>query len=515
MKTLSFNVRAMLAVLALATSFLPASAEEVRQAPIPKGVTRVLSGTPPAGFGGGPVQLPTDFISDEQRAEIRKELAASVERLRSAGKLAARTPDVHPMFGWPLRIAPGLTDPGHHGISNFVDLDPNFPGFLLDYNCGTRSYDLDNGYNHSGSDLFTWPWGWRKMDRGEVQIVAAAPGQIIYRRDGNFDRNCGFGGGNWNAVYVLHADNSMAWYGHMKNGSVTSKQEGDFVNQGDYLGVVGSSGNSTGPHLHFEVYDSNSLLIEPWYGPCNNLNPESWWASQRPYIDSAVNQVTTGWAPANMPACPTQESSNAQSAFPLGATIYFTTYYRDQLDTQSSLYTVYRPDSSIAAQWSHSSNAPHYLASWWWWSIPMPAGEMQGTWRFTVEYESQLYERFFTYGSPAACGTVPETLSQGGALVLQKLGGSVRLTWGASCNPADTDYSVYEGAIGSFSSHSRLTCTTGNATTAVVTPAAGGRYFLVGTRNAAFESSLGLMGNGADRPVGVISCAPKFSLQCP
>jgi murein DD-endopeptidase MepM/ murein hydrolase activator NlpD len=185
-----------------------------------------------------------------------------------------------------------------------VDLDPNYPGFLLDYNCGTRTYDSGNGYNHQGTDFFLWPWGWRKLDRGEVQIVAAAPGQIIYRRDGNFDHNCVNNNSNWNAVYVQHADGSLAWYGHMKNGSVTKKLDGEFVNQGEYLGVVGSSGNSPYPHLHFEVYDANSSLIDPWSGPCNNLSPETWWASQRPYVDSAINQVTTGSAPVENPPCP-------------------------------------------------------------------------------------------------------------------------------------------------------------------------------------------------------------------
>ena len=128
--------------------------------------------------------------------------------------------------------------------------------------------------------------------------------------------------------------------------------------QGEYLGVVGSSGNSTGPHLHFEVYDAGSQLIEPWFGPCNNLNAESWWASQRPYYDSAVERVTTGAAAADFPACSTAETPNSRSAFGVGSTIYFTIYYRDQLLGQNTDYTIYRPDGSIYAQWSARSGFP-------------------------------------------------------------------------------------------------------------------------------------------------------------
>jgi murein DD-endopeptidase MepM/ murein hydrolase activator NlpD len=107
------------------------------------------------------------------------------------------------------------------------------------------------------------------MDSNDVEIVSAAAGTILYKSDGNFDRSCTFNNNNWNAVYVQHSDGSVAWYGHMKAGTLTTKNVGASVAQGEYLGVVGSSGNSTGPHLHFEVYDSGNNLIDPYAGTCN------------------------------------------------------------------------------------------------------------------------------------------------------------------------------------------------------------------------------------------------------
>jgi len=502
--------------LLFVTSFAhTARAAEPVSAPVPAGVTRVLAGAHPDGFGGGPVQGPRDLITDAQREGLWKAVEANVSRLRLTGKLAPNAPDAHPVFGWPLRMAFGVNDPGYHGISNFVDLDPSFAFVLLDYNCGNRTYDTDSGYNHAGSDLFTWPWSWRKMDRGEVEIVAAAAGQIVYHNDGNADRSCGFNNNDWNAVFIRHADGSTAWYGHMRNGSLTAKQVGDMVAQGEYLGVVGSSGNSTGPHLHFEVYDAVFNLIEPWAGPCNTLNAESWWSSQRPYYDSAVVRFTTGDGPPNFGVCPVAENPNAQSSFSLGATIYFTTYYRDQLITQSSLYTIYRPDASIFAQWSHSSPNPHEAASYWFWSFPIPAGEMAGIWRFKVEFESNAYERQFTVGSPATCGRVPDTSAQGEVVRIDKIATSIRLTWGVSCNSKDTDYTVYEGVLGNFTSHVAVRCTTSGNRAAVLTPGSAGRYYLVGPRNSTREGSLGLSSSGVERPVGVTSCAPRFALPCP
>ena len=127
---------------------------------------------------------------------------------------------------------------------------------LQDWNCGDRTYDTNGGYNHQGIDIFTWPFSFNQMDNNHAIAVAAADGIIILKTNGNFDRSCTLNGNTWNAVYIQHSDGSQSWYGHLKNGSLTTKNVGDFIASGEYVGVVGSSGNSTGPHLHFEVYNN-------------------------------------------------------------------------------------------------------------------------------------------------------------------------------------------------------------------------------------------------------------------
>ena len=72
--------------------------------------------------------------------------------------------------------------------------------------------------------------------------------------------SAGDAGGLGNAVVIKHDEGFMTTYGHM---SSLNTERDSYVEQGEVLGVCGSTGNSTGAHLHFEV---NS---EPWGGQVN------------------------------------------------------------------------------------------------------------------------------------------------------------------------------------------------------------------------------------------------------
>jgi murein DD-endopeptidase MepM/ murein hydrolase activator NlpD len=353
----------------------------------------------PVASGGGEYALPeADHISEAQRAAIEAMIQGNIEQLTATGALSPRRA-AQVALGWPLAGREGLTDPGFHAISGFVDHQVGYPNQLLDYSCGARTYDTASGYNHKGTDYYLWPFAWNKMAAGDVVVVAAADGVIVGRQDGNPDQSCSFNGNDWNAVYVQHADGSIAWYGHLRRNSVTTKGIGATVQQGEYLGVVGSSGNSTGPHLHFELYNAG-VLIDPYIGSCNALAGGSWWAAQRDYYDSAINKVMTGAKPVTWNACPQPDITNEAAQFQPGNAITFTTFYRDQLGSQPSLYRIKDPDGLIYAAWTHSSNKPHYASSYWWWTYNFPASAKQGVWQFEVTFNDQTLTHAFTVGQP-------------------------------------------------------------------------------------------------------------------
>jgi murein DD-endopeptidase MepM/ murein hydrolase activator NlpD len=347
-----------------------------------------------APSGGGEFKLlPKDEITEEQRQEIKQRIQENIAKLEREGKLASASSQTVPL-SWPVRAAPGNTDFAVDAISNYVDQNPAFPNQLRDYSCGTRTYDLASGYNHAGVDIFTWPFSWNKMDNNEVEVVAAAPGTIVFKSDGNFDRNCGFGSGNWNAVYVRHSDNSVAWYGHLKNGSVTNKAVGQTVATGERLGVIGSSGNSTGPHLHFELYNGANQLQDPYQGACNTINNFSWWAVQEPYRNSRINKLMTHSAAPVFQTCPNPEITNEKNAFRPGEQLIVASYYRDQVTGQQSQLSIIAPNGVVASNWVHNS-PDTYPASYWYWTLTIPANATSGVYKFRVSYNSQTYEKTF------------------------------------------------------------------------------------------------------------------------
>jgi len=87
-------------------------------------------------------------------------------------------------------------------------------------------------------------------------ITAARDGRVTNTTNNlPDDGNPANAGGN--SVWVLHADGTVAAYFHMSQGSVMVTAGQDVV-AGDMLGLAGNSGASSGPHLHFQVFETNS-----------------------------------------------------------------------------------------------------------------------------------------------------------------------------------------------------------------------------------------------------------------
>jgi murein DD-endopeptidase MepM/ murein hydrolase activator NlpD len=207
-----------------------------------------------------------------QNAKWAYELEKNVATLRAESKLDVSKAVGTTRFAWPLRFAPGRPEFGGWAISNYIDHNPT-QGQLSDYMCGARTYDNASS-GHRGTDISSSGVPLVKQAQEAIHVTASAGGTIVVKIDGNADSNC-IGTSSEsregvsivaNEITVQHADGMRTRYLHLKNDALTPKKVGDNVAEGEFLGILASSGLSSGPHLHFEVRGTANETIDPWAG---------------------------------------------------------------------------------------------------------------------------------------------------------------------------------------------------------------------------------------------------------
>ncbi len=112
--------------------------------------------------------------------------------------------------------------------------------------------DPFTGYKtgHSGIDIGHAP---NKSSLYGADIVAATDGVVIV---------ASYVSGYGNTVMIDHGSGIWTLYGHIRNGGI-KVDVGESVVKGEKIAEVGSTGRSTGPHLHFEVRENN-VPVNPW-----------------------------------------------------------------------------------------------------------------------------------------------------------------------------------------------------------------------------------------------------------
>ncbi len=351
---------------------------------------------PTATVSFNPISMPkTECITDEQRQDVMRQIETNKRMLLQANPDLFQHRGGHPLFVLPFRPKTGYSDYGYYSLFNQVDQDLTPNGHLLDYNCGERTYDWVNG-NHGGTDYVVWPYPWKKMEEDVMEVIAAAPGIIVDKRDGNFDQNC-LNNGNplWNGIILEHADGSRAWYWHFKSGNLTSKNIGDSVAEGEYLGVAGSSGSSTIPHLHFEVFDATGDRVDPYAGPCNSMNPETWWQNQPNYFVPEILTLSTHNSQLFDDECPLVENTYEHLNFDIGDEIVFRTFYRDIQNGSETHFIIKKPDASILYDWVLESPWPDSTVGWAQYVFPVDSSWPTGVYTITAVFGDNTYETQF------------------------------------------------------------------------------------------------------------------------
>lgn len=125
-------------------------------------------------------------------------------------------------------------------------------GYEMPFPCG-QSWTGTTRASHSPSSKAI---DWNRPDDVDDPVVAAAPGVVT-----TADTNGRSGYGRW--VRIDHGNGESTVYAHLS--SVVVKV-GQSVDQGGLIGTLGTTGNSSGPHLHFEERDGSSVVTPYFHG---------------------------------------------------------------------------------------------------------------------------------------------------------------------------------------------------------------------------------------------------------
>ncbi|MEA5480068.1 peptidoglycan DD-metalloendopeptidase family protein [Pseudanabaena galeata UHCC 0370] len=201
---------------------------------------------------------------DQLNARVRdaeiKEAARRAEEARKleAAKIAAANLNTSPN---PDRNF----DSSRSAIANPGDrsgISPQLPQLTASaYLPDVQDYGLSTGFIWPADGVFTSGYGWRwgRIHAG-IDIAAPVGTPILAAASGVVEYSQWNDGGYGNMIDIRHADGTITRYAHMNELYV---KEGQTVGQGQLIGAMGSTGFSTGPHLHFEIRPNGGSAIDP------------------------------------------------------------------------------------------------------------------------------------------------------------------------------------------------------------------------------------------------------------
>lgn len=280
-------------------------------------------------------------------------------------------------------------------LVNYVD--DRSGSIITDYMGNSWSY---NG--HQGTDIALNSF--RNMDRF-VSVRAAESGTVIEIAYNNFDRNTSWNGAPANYVLIRHEDGSYAYYYHLMKKSVTVKV-GEYVQQGSLIGFVGSSGNSTDAHLHFEpgyFYQGQWNERDPWHGTYNTF--PTMWQSQYAYVGNrdfklqnmgVYTSSLVGGNFANTGSYLQEKIIQPLTISGYEAKIGVWLQLQGTVTGKQIKYEIRRPNGSLfTSTYYYLNEDAQYAWSWWYPDFNVGISET-GDWYVRVLYDNvEQYRNFF------------------------------------------------------------------------------------------------------------------------
>ncbi len=262
-------------------------------------------------------------------------------------------------------------------VNNYADVDPR-ANSSTDYRNGLYQYD---GHNARDSG----PWGFSSQDQG-IPIYAAADGVVDATSDGYFDRETTFGNRPANYVEIDHGNGFKTLYYHFATNTVVVKP-GQVVLAGQLLAHMGSSGISTGTHLHYTPYYRNAP-IEVGYAPAVYL------ASPLPYGGDVSKFFFETGISNNIQNNDLNDHISEINHFALNSGglvgFWMETYNLRVGDILRWRY--YSPGGTLASTNTYSIPQDYRFSIWWWNRLLTDFSTTPGTWTITMDINGTVQQ---------------------------------------------------------------------------------------------------------------------------
>jgi murein DD-endopeptidase MepM/ murein hydrolase activator NlpD len=201
----------------------------------------------PSPSQGSERRAPTVHIVSrgETLYRIARAYSVSVDALVAANQI----PDVAAVEIGTRLVIPGSEREGERAERNESSLASYFPFHEPDLReLARREADLSFDWPIYGR--FSSGFGWRGLGSHEGIDLSARPGTPVLAAEAGRVIESGWRGDYGHVIVVKHAGHYSTVYAHNRANRV---KKGAFVEKGDVIAEVGSTGNATGPHLHFEI----------------------------------------------------------------------------------------------------------------------------------------------------------------------------------------------------------------------------------------------------------------------
>jgi murein DD-endopeptidase MepM/ murein hydrolase activator NlpD len=328
---------------------------------------------------------------------------------------------------WDYYLGAGFIAAGDHNVSVAINPDPSAPDTTADGS--TINFDFtpvpaaglpQQLINPLGGTQFqTWsayiptdpPYrsgdhdfglaNFAAMDAG-IPVLAAVSGTVTATQDGNFDRRTVGDGTNGNFVTI---DSGNGWtedYFHFRTDTILVRP-GDTVVQGQVLGLVGSAGNSSGPHACFQLYHNGDAVEADYDPPAYYVDPLPVAGTDPAILSSGVttdpNSLSADISAEERPV----NANTLTQADGQQINVWFSGITWDNTDVT---YRFYAPDGSDYTPLDDSFTVGETIGGWWDQAINVPPNLDLGTWQVGIEINGTEMARdsfqVTTDGAPTA-----------------------------------------------------------------------------------------------------------------